>query len=76
MTSSRSRLSSTSSADTSAGVSVQMLVWVLFLPVLVLILGTHTSICADTYIGVLVLVLEVTDRCSKLEYKVQTRNLF
>jgi len=65
----------TSSADTSAGVSVQMLVWVLLL-VLVLMLGTHTSICADTYIGVLVLVLEVTDRCSKLEYKVQTRNLF
>ena len=75
MMSSRSRWSLTSSADTSAGVSVQILVWVLLL-VVVLILGTHTSICAGTDIGVLVLVLEVTDRCSKLEYKVQTRNLF
>lgn len=65
----------TSSANTSAGRVRQILVWVLLL-VLVLILGTHTSICADTDIGVLVLVLEVTDRCSKLEYKVQTRNLF
>ena len=56
--------------------SVQILVWVLLLVFVLLILCTYTSLCADTDIGVLVLVLEVTDSCRKLEYKVQTRNLF
>ena len=75
MMSSRSQWSLTSSADTSAGVSVQILVWVLLL-VVVLILGTHTSICAGTDIGVLVLVLEVTDSVASWSTNVQTKNLF
>ena len=51
MMSSRSQWSLTSSADTSAGVSVQILVWVLLLVLVLLILCTYTSLCADTDYG-------------------------
>ena len=65
----------TSSANTSAGrVSANTSVGASPSP------GTDTrpctSICADADTGVLVLVLELTDSCRKIEYKVQTRNLF